>query len=110
MRAPSAYYTYIVKCADGTYYTGKTSNLPRRLLQHNGELVGGAKYTRTRRPVELVFYEQYVTHAFACHREAEIKHLSHQEKEALIYGHNQQINNTCLHRSTEQRLGGDDLF
>src|SRR4051812_7412680 len=99
MLSPKIYYTYIVNCADGSYYTGKTNNLPRRLLQHNGELIGGARYTRTRRPVELVFYEEYLTNAFACQREEEIKRLSHQEKEALIYGHNQHINNSWLRRS-----------
>ena|SRR5215204_5382922 len=105
MVTPSIYYTYIVKCADGSYYTGKTNHLPRRLLEHNGELVGGAKYTRTRRPVELVFYEEYVTNAFACHREAEIKRLTHQEKEVLICGHNQQINKSWFHRKPGYRFG-----
>jgi putative endonuclease len=82
-----------VKCVDDSYYTGKTDNLHKRILQHNGELAGGAKYTRSRRPVALVFYEEYLTNSFASHREAEIKRLSHQQKEALIYSHNQQLHN-----------------
>jgi putative endonuclease len=74
------YYTYIVKCSDGNYYTGKTKDLDSRIKQHNGLLPGGAKYTEQRRPVKLVHYERYATNAFACHREAEIKRLTHQQK------------------------------
>jgi putative endonuclease len=96
---PKKYYVYIVKCADGTYYTGKTNDLPRRLLQHNGELINGAKYTRTRRPVELVFYEECLSNRYACQREWEIKQMSHREKESLIYCHNQNINSSWLKRS-----------
>jgi putative endonuclease len=95
---PKKFYVYIVKCSDGTFYTGKTNDLPRRLLQHNGELINGARYTRTRRPVELMFYEEYLTNGLACQREQEIKHLSHDEKNDLIYYRNQKINNQWLHR------------
>ena len=95
---PKKYFVYIVKCADGTFYTGKTNDLPRRLLQHNGELINGAKYTRSRRPVELVFYEEYLTNALACQREREIKQYNRHEKMDLIYCHNQKINNSWLHR------------
>ncbi|MBU3978715.1 GIY-YIG nuclease family protein [Patescibacteria group bacterium] len=96
---PKKYYVYIVRCADGTYYTGKTIDIPRRLLQHNGELINGARYTNTRRPVELMFYEEYLTNRFACQREWEIKQMTHADKENLIYGHNEKINNGWLHRS-----------
>lgn len=89
---------YILKCSDGTFYTGKTNDLPRRLLQHNGELINGAQYTRTRRPVELVFYEEYLTNGLACQREKEIKQMSHREKDDLIYCRNQKINNKWLNR------------
>ena len=52
-------YTYMVKCSDGTLYTGWTTDLEHRVKAHNdGE---GAKYTRSRRPVELVYYEEYAT-------------------------------------------------
>lgn len=85
MRIPYPfYYTYIVQCADGTYYTGKTHNLEHRVLQHNGLLRGGAKYTLTRKPVKLVYYEQYESNKFACHREGYIKQLTRQQKEKLI--------------------------
>lgn len=79
-----AYYAYIVECSDGSYYTGKTYDLNHRLKQHNGLLPGGAKYTSIRRPVKLVHFEQYTTNKFACHREAEIKRLSHMQKRQLI--------------------------
>ena len=81
---PKKYFVYIVKCADGTFYTGKTTDLPRRLLQHNGELINVAKYIRSRRPVKLMFYEGTLTNSLASQREYEIKQLSHSKKEDLI--------------------------
>lgn len=81
------YYTYIVQCADGTYYIGKTYDLQHRLKQHNGLLRGGAKYTRTRKPVKLVYFEQYATNQFACQREGYLKQLSRKQKEELINGY-----------------------
>jgi len=80
------YYTYIVECSDGSYYTGKTNNIIRRMKQHNGLLSGGAKYTKLKRPVKLVHYEQYTTNKLACTREAEIKRLTHQKKKKMIEG------------------------
>lgn len=86
-------YVYIVRCADGTLYTGKTTNLQRRIRQHNGEIRNGAKYTRARRPVTLVFYEEYVTNTLADKREREIKKLSREEKDTLIYRQTLEIHN-----------------
>jgi putative endonuclease len=83
---PPAYYTYIVECSDGSYYTGKTYDLSHRVKQHNGLLQGGAKYTEHKRPVRLVYSEKYDTNTFACHREAEIKKLTRQQKKQLIDG------------------------
>ncbi len=80
----SGYYAYIVECPDGSFYTGKTYDVKLRLKQHNGVLPGGAKYTKTRRPVKLVHYEQYDTNKFACQREWKIKQLTHQQKKQLI--------------------------
>lgn len=74
-------YTYILKCADGTYYTGWTTDLARRIKAHNHGT--GAKYTRTRRPVCLVYAELHKTKSDAMKREAAIKKLSRKEKEAL---------------------------
>lgn len=85
MISPHAeYYTYILQCADGTYYIGKTNNLEKRILQHNGVMSGGAKYTRNRRPVELKYFEKHPTNKFACHREACLRQLTRRQKEELI--------------------------
>ena len=75
-------YTYIVKCADSTLYTGWTNDLDKRIKAHNSGK--GAKYTKTRRPVKLVYYEEYETKNEAMSREYAIKQLSRKEKEALI--------------------------
>ena len=70
---------------DGTYYTGYTTNLDRRIRAHN-EGKTGAKYTRSRRPVKLVYYEEYDNRHDAMAREAMIKKLSRQQKEKLLQG------------------------
>lgn len=75
-------YTYILRCADGTLYTGWTNNLDRRLAAHNAGTA--AKYTRPRRPVTLVYQEAFPTKEEAMRREWQIKHLSRAEKLALI--------------------------
>ena len=77
-------YTYIVRCRDGSLYTGWTVDLEERLQAHNAGL--GAKYTRSRRPVSLVYYETYETKTEAMKREYAIKQLSRQEKLKLIDG------------------------
>lgn len=77
-------YTYILKCRDGTYYTGWTNNLDHRLKAHNQGK--GAKYTRTRRPVELAYYETFSTKEEAMRREAQIKRMDRKEKEKLVMG------------------------
>lgn len=75
-------YTYILKCKDGTLYTGWTNNLEKRLKDHNEGK--GAKYTKARRPVELVYYETFSTKEEAMSREYAIKQMKRNEKEALI--------------------------
>ena len=75
-------YTYILKCADNTLYTGYTTDLKARLKTHNQGR--GAKYTRSRRPVTLVYYESFATKKEAMRREAAIKKLSRPQKERLI--------------------------
>ena len=75
-------YTYIVRCSDGTLYTGWTTDVERRVRTHNSGK--GAKYTRSRLPVTLVYYETYPTKQEAMRREWEIKQLTREEKERLI--------------------------
>ncbi len=79
-------YTYILECADGTYYTGWTNDLKQREKDHNtpGK---GAKYTRSRMPCKVVYYEVFEEKSDAMHREWEIKHkLSREDKKELIRG------------------------
>jgi putative endonuclease len=83
MRQDVSYYTYIVHCIDGTFYTGLTNNIGRRLRQHNGIIKGGAKYTIQRKPVILFYAELHPTHAIAAQRERKIKQLTHKQKEKL---------------------------
>lgn len=75
-------YIYIVKCSDGSLYTGWTTHLEKRVQAHNEGR--GAKYTRSRRPVELVYYEQLETKEEALRREYAIKQLSRIQKLRLI--------------------------
>lgn len=78
-------YVYILRCADGTLYTGWTTDVAARLAVHNGEGKGGAKYTRSRRPCTLLYTECLPDKSAAMRREREIKALSRAEKEALIF-------------------------
>lgn len=78
----SAAYTYMVRCADGTLYTGWTNDLTKRLQVHNAGK--GAKYTASRRPVELVYTEEHPDKITAMQREYAIKQLTRKEKEQLI--------------------------
>lgn len=75
-------YTYIVRCADGTLYTGWTNDLEKRMKAHNEGM--GAKYTRSRRPVELVYSEEHETKEEAMSREYRIKRMSRQQKMELV--------------------------
>ena len=75
-------YTYIVKCSDETFYTGWTNDLKNRIEMHNSGK--GAKYTKARLPVELVYYEAFGTKEEAMSREWHIKRLSRSEKQKLI--------------------------
>lgn len=75
-------YTYILECADGTYYTGWTNNLEKRLKDHNEGR--GAKYTKARLPVSLVYHEEFPSKEEAMRREYAIKHMARSEKACLI--------------------------
>lgn len=76
-------YTYMVQCADGTLYTGWTTNLEKRLAAHNAGT--GAKYTRIRLPVMLVYWEEKENQSLAQKREASIKKLKRCKKDVLIH-------------------------
>lgn len=76
------YYVYLLRCADGTLYTGFTNDLARRLAAHNAGR--GAKYTRGRRPVELVYWESFSNKSSALRREYAIKQLPRRQQLTLI--------------------------
>lgn len=76
------YWVYIVKCKDGTYYTGYTSNLENRIALHNSGK--GAKYVRNKRPAVLVYAKEYRYYKYALNGERRIKTFTHQKKEKLI--------------------------
>jgi putative endonuclease len=75
---------YILRCADGSLYTGVARDVQRRLLQHNGELAGGSRYTRGRRPVELLWSDSAPDRSAAQRREAAIKRLRRADKMRLL--------------------------
>jgi len=77
------WYVYILKCSDGSLYTGITVDLDRRLNEHNNSKKG-AKYTRARRPVQMMYSERCENRSLASKREAAIKKLSRSEKLTLL--------------------------
>ncbi len=81
-----AWFVYILSCADGTLYTGTTTDVERRVMEHNGGgAVGkGAKYTKARRPVRLAYHESVPNRSTAQIREAAVKKLTRQAKVQLI--------------------------
>ena len=81
------HFVYILRCADGTLYTGWTNDLEKRLQAHNDGR--GAKYTRGRGPVTLVYHHSYATKKEALREEIRIKKLTRKQKEALINGFRQ---------------------
>ena len=81
-KAKPKWWVYVLRCADGTLYTGVTTDCDRRLAQHNAGTA--SKYTRSRRPVEMAYREPAKSHGAALRRELAIKRLSRAAKEALI--------------------------
>lgn len=79
------YFIYILKCADGTLYTGSTSDIEKRVHAHNN-LKSAAKYTRSRRPVELGYFEKFKSKSEALKREAALKKLTREAKLELVAG------------------------
>lgn len=78
------YHIYILKCSDGSLYTGITTDIERRILEHNGSGKLGAVYTRNRRPVELVYSKEYEDRSTASKEEYRIKQLTREEKLAML--------------------------
>lgn len=76
------HYIYIVECSDGSLYTGYTTDLDRRMKEHNSNT--GAKYTRGRTPVSLMYYEEFDNRSDAMKRECDIKKLKRKKKALLI--------------------------
>ncbi len=78
------YFVYILRCSDDSLYTGITRDLDRRIDEHNRDDQLGAAYTRSRRPVNLVYHEVLPTRSDASRREHQIRQMSKQEKEDLL--------------------------
>ncbi len=91
---PSPWFTYMVRCCDGTIYTGVTTDPARRLAEHNSSR-GGARYTRPRQPVRLVFVEPQPSRSLACRREFALKRMSAAEKKQLIDRHGDRADQPC---------------
>lgn len=99
-------YMHILECADGTYYTGSTTNLEKRLWEHQN--LKGANHTRKKHPVKLVYYEEYSRIDEAFYREKQVQGWSHAKKKALIERNIQRLHflaecknesHTCIERS-----------
>ena len=84
LNQPVRWWVYLLRCADDSLYTGITTDLPRRLRQHNGDLTGGARYTAQRRPVELVYREAASDRSTASQREHQLRTLKRSQKLALV--------------------------
>ena len=95
------YYLYILKCSDNTLYTGITTNLKRRVTEHNSSKLG-AKYTCVRRPVKLVYSKKFSNRSIASRVEYRIKKLSRKEKLDMIKGARK--NNLSISHSSSYQL------
>ena len=78
------WYLYVVRCNDGTLYTGVSTDVSRRVREHNGSKKRGAKYTKSRRPVELVWSREYKNRSEAQSAEYSFKKLLHKQKWEII--------------------------
>ena len=86
MKKKSAWTVYILRCADGSLYTGITRDVARRVKEHNSNRLLAARYTRSRRPVVLVYQERAATRSAACKREYRIKRMARGDKLKLVQG------------------------
>lgn len=83
---PGPWYVYLLRCADGSLYAGITTDIHRRLAEHNAIRGPGARYTRARQPVELAYLEPAADRSAATRRERELKRLGRVAKQALVAG------------------------
>ncbi len=95
----ATYYTYMVLCSDGSLYTGYTDNLVRRMDKHNSGK--GAKYTRSRLPVQLVYWEKFSGKRQAMQREYAIKQWNREQKLQLL-SEEQRIDSSALQRKKKE--------
>jgi putative endonuclease len=94
-----AYFVYILRCADGTYYTGIARDVSARVREHN-ESTRGAKYTKARRPVALVYTESAADRSSAQKREYAVRHLTRPQKIVLIQKESTKSSSLVLKRAT----------
>ncbi len=92
----SSWFVYILRCADNTLYTGITTDVDNRIKQHNGVDKKGAKYTRNRRPVQLVYQEASDSRSDASKREHSLKSLKKRQKEHLVDIYQRKRDNEAL--------------
>lgn len=98
------YYTYMVKCRDGTIYSGYTVDLQKRVNVHNSGK--GAKYTRARLPVKLAYYEEFLNKKDALKREREFKKYTHKQKEYIIKNNGKEFKeNTSIKKRGKMKVG-----
>ncbi len=90
-------YMYILECRDGSYYTGSTIDLRKRLIEHQNGI--GAKYTRSKLPVKLAYCEEYPQIENAFRREKQVQKWSHEKKKALIVGKEEELRNLAACRN-----------
>ena len=83
MATPKTWYLYVLQCSDGTYYTGVTTDMKRRLYEHNNSN-RGSKYTRARRPVKLIYFSEHESRSFAQKAEHRFKKLTRTQKQGVI--------------------------
>jgi len=90
------WHVYIIQCADDTLYTGVSTDIPRRVMEHNNRK--GGNYTRTRTPVKLVYQEPAHNHSEALKREAQIKRWTKSKKLVLINGNLTELSKLSISR------------
>lgn len=95
--AEKKYYFYVLECADGSFYGGFTTNVQRRVATHNAGK--GAKYTRSHRPVRLLYNMDFDTKSAALHAEAQFKKLTRLQKEKFLSAHRVTFKRTCNNRT-----------